>query len=117
MSRVYGNVDETTLHLIDDQAMKAGLNRSEWVSKAIETYLHLSDAEASTQEIQRQAAERAQHIAHLEELLGVRESEIQHLRSLTNDLRALVDTTVAKLPALPPSQEEARAKSWWQFWR
>jgi hypothetical protein len=20
-------------------------------------------------------------------------------------------------PALPPSQDEARAKSWWQFWR
>lgn len=117
MSRVYGNVDDVTLHRIDEQAGAKGLNRSEWVSKAIDTYLHLSDAEAKTQEIQQQATERAQHIAHLEELLRVRESEIQHLRSLTNDLRSLVDVTVAKLPALPPSQEEAKKKGWWQFWR
>jgi hypothetical protein len=44
MSRVYGNVDEATVHLIDDLAGKAGLNRSEWISKAIESYLHLGDA-------------------------------------------------------------------------
>jgi hypothetical protein len=117
MSRVYGNVDEATVHLIDDLAGKAGLNRSEWISKAIDTYLHLSDAEVKTQEIQQQATERAQHIAHLEELLRVRESEIQHLRNLTNDLRSLADNMASKIPALPPGQEEARAKSWWRFWR
>jgi len=117
MPRVYGNVDDSTLHLIDEQAGAKGFNRSEWVSKAIDTYLHLSDAEVKTQEIQHQATERAQHIAHLEELLRVRESEIQHLRSLTNDLRSLADNMATKIPALPPSQEEARAKSWWRFWK
>ena len=117
MSRVYGNVDEATVHLIDDLAGKANLNRSSWVSAAIMAYLHLSDAEAKTLEIQQQATERAQHITHLEELLRVRESEIQHLRGLTNDLRSLVDITVAKIPALPPSQEEAKSKSWYQFWK
>ena len=81
------------------------------------SYLHLADAEAKTREIQQHATERVQHIAHLEELLRVRESEIQHLRSLTNDLRALADNMAAKIPALPPSQEEARAKHWWQFWK
>jgi len=114
--RVYGNVDEATLHLIDGAAGAKGLNRSEWVGKAIETYLHLSDAEASTHEIQRQAAERAQHIAHLEALLRVRESEIQHLRSLTNDLRSLCDGLALKIPALPPGREEAQAKPWWKLW-
>jgi hypothetical protein len=117
MSRVYGNVDEATVHLIDEQAGAKGLNRSEWVSNAIDTYLHLSDAEAKTSEIQQQSTERAQHIAHLEELLRVRESEIQHLRSLTNDLRALADSMAAKIPALPPSQEEAKSKHWYQFWK
>jgi metal-responsive CopG/Arc/MetJ family transcriptional regulator len=57
MSRVYGNVDDITLHQIDDLAGKAGLNRSEWVSKAIVSYLHLADAEAKTHEIQQQATE------------------------------------------------------------
>jgi hypothetical protein len=87
------------------------------VSKAIDTYLHLSDAEVKTHEIQQQATERAQHIAHLEELLRVRESEIQHLRTLTNDLRSLADNMAAKIPALPPGQEEARSKHWYQFWK
>jgi len=33
-------------------------------------------------------------------------------------LEATVHQALEKLPrALPPSQEEARAKSWWQFWR
>jgi hypothetical protein len=63
------------------------------------------------------SSNRQQKVAHLEELLRVRESEIQHLRSLTNDLRALADNMAAKIPALPPSQEEARAKHWWQFWK
>ena len=118
MPRVYGNVDDSTLHLIDEQAGAKGFNRSEWVSKAIDTYLHLSDAEVKTQEIQQQATERAQHIAHLEELLRVRESEIQHLRSLTNDLRSLADNMAAKIPALPPGPEEIKEKGkWWQFWR
>jgi hypothetical protein len=118
MSRVYGNVDEATLHLIDDLAGKANLNRSSWVSAAITSYLHLSDAEAKDQEIQQQLTERAQHIAHLEELLKVRESEIQHLRSMTNDLRSLADTMASKIPALPPGPEEIKKKGkWWQFWK
>ena len=117
MSRVYGNVDEATVHLIDDLAGKAGLNRSEWISKAIESYLHLGDANSRTQEIQQQSSQQSQEIAHLRELLQVRESEIQHLRSMTNDLRSLADGLAAKIPALPPGQDEAKAKSWWQFWK
>jgi cell division protein ZapA (FtsZ GTPase activity inhibitor) len=117
MNRVYGNVDDATLHLIDDQARTANLNRSSWVSAAIMAYLHLSDAEAKNQEIQQQLTERAQHIAHLEELLKVRESEIQHLRSMTNDLRSLADTMASKIPALPPGPEEIKEKGkWWKFW-
>ena len=38
MQRVYGSVDEATLHRIDELAGAAGLHRSEWVSKAIESY-------------------------------------------------------------------------------
>jgi hypothetical protein len=117
MQRVYGSVDEATLHRIDELAGASGLHRSEWVSKAIESYLHLAGAEESTRNREADLQQRDQEILHLKELLQVRESEIQHLRAMSNDLRSLVDVAVAKLPALPPSQDEARAKSWWQFWR
>jgi hypothetical protein len=47
----------------------------------------------------------------------MRESVIQHLRSMTNDLQALADTMAAKIPALPPGPEEIKAKHWYQFWK
>ncbi len=111
MQRVYASVDESTVQLLDELAGAKGIHRSDVVSKAIESYLHPAVAVNPSEEQQRQ------EIAHLKELLQVRESEIQHLRSMTNDLRALADVMAAKIPALPPSQEEVRAKSWWKFWR
>jgi hypothetical protein len=35
MQRVYGNVDDEIVHLIDEQAMQEGLTRSKWISNAI----------------------------------------------------------------------------------
>ena len=32
-------------------------------------------------------------------------------------LEATVHQALEKIPVLPPSQEEAKAKHWWQFWR
>jgi hypothetical protein len=117
MQRVYASVNEDTLHRLDELAGAQGLHRSELVCKAIESYLHLADAEQSTHSSEADLQKQVQEIAHLKELLEVRESEIQHLRSMTNDLRALADIMATKIPALPPSQEEAKAKHWWQFWR
>jgi len=112
MQRVYASVEEATVHRLDELAGVQGLHRSEVVCKAIESYLHPVVAPVSINEEQQ-----SQKIAHLKQLLEVRESEIQHLRTLTNDLRGLADNLAAKVPALPPSQEEARAKSWWKFWK
>lgn len=117
MSRVYGNVDEATVHLIDEQAGSKGLNRSEWVSKAIESYLHLAGAEESTRNSEADLQQRDREILHLQELLKVRESEVLHLRGLTLDLRSLADNMAAKIPALPPGPEEIKAKHWYQFWK
>jgi predicted transcriptional regulator len=117
MQRVYASVDDDTLHRLDDLAGAQKVHRSDVVSKAIESYLHLADAEESTQSSEADLQRQAQEIAHLQKLLEVRESEIQHLRSMTNDLRSLADTMAGKFPALPPSQDEARAKHWWAFWR
>lgn len=117
MQRVYASVDEATVHRLDELAGAEGLHRSEVVCKAIETYLHLAGAEQSTRSIEADLQRQAQEIAHLKELLHVRESEIQHLRSMTNDLRSLADTMASKLPALPPGPEEVKEKGWWQFWK
>ena len=111
MQRVYASVNEDTLHRLDELAGAQKVHRSDVVGNAIESYLH-PVAPVNTQEEQQR-----QEIAHLQKLLEVRESEIQHLRSMTNDLRALADGLALKIPALPPGQEEARAKHWWTFWR
>jgi predicted transcriptional regulator len=112
MQRVYASVDEATVHRLDELAGAQKVHRSEVVGKAIESYLHPQVAPVSPQEEQQR-----QEIAHLKELLQVRESEIQHLRSMSNDLRSLVDVMAAKLPALPPGPEELKEKGkWWRFW-
>ena len=116
MQRVYASVNEDTLHRLDELAGAQKVHRSEVVCKAIESYLHLTDAVESTRNSETDLQQRDQEIAHLNELLRVRESEVLHLRSMTNDLRALADGLALKIPALPPGQEEARAKHWWKFW-
>ena len=111
MQRVYASVNEDTLHRLDELAGAQKVHRSDVVCNAIESYLH------PVAPVNAQEEQQRQEIAHLQKLLEVRESEIQHLRSMTNDLRALADGLALKIPALPPSQEEARAKSWWKFWK
>lgn len=44
MPRVYAPVDETTLEKVDKAADEKGISRAQWVSTAIESYLHLSGA-------------------------------------------------------------------------
>ncbi len=41
MQRVYAVVKEEIVHLIDDRAKVTGITRSQWISKAIDSYLHL----------------------------------------------------------------------------
>jgi chromosome segregation ATPase len=45
------------------------------------------------------------------EALKIKDDEIAFLRGHVSQLTQQIT------PALPPSQEEARAKHWWQFWR
>jgi hypothetical protein len=91
-----------------------GVSRSELIRIAIEQYLTPTSTQREGEAITAKDVE----IDHLRQLLAIKEGEVMHLRGLTNDLRVLVDVMAAKItPALPPGQEEARAKHWWQFWR
>lgn len=112
MPRVYGNVNDEDLHLLDEMAGSRGVHRSDLVSKAIVALLHPIDAPPSTQE-----GAQVQEILHLKDLLKVQESEILHLRGLTLDLRSLADNMASKIPALPPGEKEIKAKHWYQFWK
>ena len=48
MQRVYAVVREEIVHLVDDRAKVMGVTRSLWISKAIESYLHLQDDDKIT---------------------------------------------------------------------
>ena len=106
MQRVYGSVEDSLLHRIDQDAMQKGISRSKWLSNAIELYLnHNNGAEICTD-----STNKDMQISHLKELIGVKDSEIQHLRYLTNDLRSLADNLADKVPALPRTQAQDMIK-------
>jgi len=49
-------------------------------------------------------------LEHYKDTLRLKDDEISFLRAHLSQLSEKIT------PALPPSQEEARAKSWWKFW-
>ena len=166
MPRIYAPVDQATLEKVDEDANEKSISRAQWVSTAIESYLHLGGAnpEEMNRELLQLRTEKEQtwrEITHLkrteekareeatqakaradklqadyeqankdlaglrEELAGAR-AEADKLREAMNlkgdeisFLRGHVSHLTQSISqlALPPSQEEARAKSWWQFWR
>jgi chromosome segregation ATPase len=212
MQRVYAVVKEEIVHLIDDRAKVKGITRSQWISKAIDSFLQLPDDDkitsgdgqiiqgedrispgddTITQEVTTLKAQLEKTIAEADHLRGdlqVKEGELAQLKNdaelkwrevsqlrsevtqtkrelesarakadqllaeldkkrtaaeearsnseaLKKDLvhyqdtikikdehisflEATVHQALEKLPkSLPPSQEEARTKSWWRFWR
>jgi chromosome segregation ATPase len=212
MQRVYAVVKEEIVHLVDDSAKAKGITRSQWISKAIDSFLHLSgddritsgDSQISlgedkitpgddriTQEVTTLKAKLDESIAEADHLRGdlqVKEGELAQLKTdaelkwrETNQLRsevtqsrrelesirtkadqlqaeldikrneaeqarsksealqkdlahyqdtvkmkdehisflkATVHQALEKLPkSLPPSQEEAKKKGWWRFWK
>ena len=62
-----------------------------------------------------QASEEAaifrRDLEHYKDTLQLKNDEIAFLRAHLSQLSEKIT------PALPPSQEEARAKSWWRFWK
>ena len=105
MQRVYGSVEDSLLHQIDQDAMQKGISRSKWLSNAIELYLNHNGAEICTD-----TTNKDMQIQHLKELLAVKDDEIQHLRYLTNDLRSLADNLADKVLALPGTQAQDMIK-------
>ena len=109
MQRVYGNIEEEIVHLIDADAEREKVTRAKWISNAIDAYLHRNDAHESTKEMHMNTAldEKSQEIAHLKELIGMKDGEILHLRELSTALTSKI------IPALPPGPEKPKKSRWW----
>jgi chromosome segregation ATPase len=164
--RIYAPVDEATLKKVDKDAEEKSISRAQWVSTAIESYLHLGGAnpEEMHRELVQLRTEKEQtwrEITHLKrteekareeatqaktradklqgeleqankDIAGVREelvtarNEADKLReamNLKSDEIAFLRGHVSQLTqtvsqlSLPPGQEEAKAKHWYQFWK
>jgi len=118
--RVYTFLEPAILTRLDELAASKGVSRSEAVRIAIDELITRAGSEGegdittAGQEITTLEGE----VQHLQEMIKAKDSEILHLRGLTLDLRSLADNLACRMPALPPSQEEAKRKGWsWRFWR
>lgn len=65
-------------------------------------------AEIDQAKIERQGLQK--DLEKYQEALKLKDQHISFLE-------ATVHQALEKIPALPPSQEEVKAKHWWQFWR
>jgi chromosome segregation ATPase len=68
-------------------------------------------ARSSKDQASEEAVVLRRDLEHYKETLQLKNDEIAFLRAHLSQLSEKIT------PALPPSQEEARAKSWWRFWR
>ena len=82
--------------------------RSKLTKLQEENSLLEADLSRCKEELERCKVEKEKII----EAMKLKEGEIDFLRGHVSQLTQ----SISQL-ALPPSQEEARAKSWWQFWR
>jgi metal-responsive CopG/Arc/MetJ family transcriptional regulator len=97
--RVSVSLTDEMVITIDEEAKKRGISRSDLVANAVQSYI--TGIQAGLQVNQA-----------MEATLKAKEEEISFLRGHVSQLTQ----SISQL-ALPPSQEEARAKHWWTFWR
>ena len=97
LPRVYAVVDQETLDLLDDDAKKRKVNRSQWVLQAIKEYLH-----AKGDVLQQQLDDTTAELSHLNKVLDDNNKELVDLKNS----HVVVDAEVTRL-----REELDRAKS------
>lgn len=162
MPRVTVSLTDSILIKADEEAKKSSLSRSEYVAKAIESFvtgsnqanlelhnaqLELNKSQTEVMQLKRQITklenqlaekdktiesnakdvmqaeeklnqayaegnQARQEVAKYELALKSKEDEVSFLRGHV----AQLTQSISQL-ALPPSQEEAKKRGWWQFWR
>ncbi len=162
MPRVTVSLADSILIKADEEAHKSNLSRSEYVAKAIESFvtgsnqsilelhnaqLELNKSQTEVMQLKRQITkldnqllekdkviesmskdvmqadeklnlsyadvmQARQEVAKYELALKSKEDEVSFLRGHV----AQLTQSISQL-ALPPSQEEAKKKGWWRFWK
>jgi chromosome segregation ATPase len=71
----------------------------------------LDQARSETPQTLIELSQASAEADKLREAMRIKDDEVAFLRSHVSQLTQQIT------PALPPSQEEARSKAWWQFWK
>jgi len=71
----------------------------------------VEQARSSKDQASEEATVLRRDLEHYKETLRLKDDEIYFLRAHLSQLSEKIT------PALPPSQEEAREKHWWRFWK
>lgn len=89
------------------------LKRDQEASRSREDQLRseVDEARSLKDQLSSELAVLQKEVQALKEAMAMKGDEISFLRAMIHQLTEKIT------PALPPSEEEIRAKHWWQFWR
>jgi chromosome segregation ATPase len=95
LPRVYAVVDQETVDLLDDDADKLKINRSQWILQAIKAYLHVKGDEWTKEKaaLQQQLGDTTAELSQLKKVLDDTDRELKEIKSS----RLSVDTEVTRL--------------------
>ena len=85
--------------------LEAGRSREDQLRSEVE------QARSEKDQASSEAVGLRRDLEHYKDTLRLKDDEIVFLRGHLSQLSEKIT------PALPPSQEEAKAKGWWQFWK
>ena len=95
LPRVYAVVDQETVDLLDDDAKRLEINRSQWILQAIRTYLHVKGDECIKEKaaLQQQLGDTKAELIQLKNFLNDTERELNEIKGS----KLSVDTEVTQL--------------------
>ena len=116
MPRVYAPVDEATLEKVDKDAEEKNISRAQWVSTAIESYLHLGGAnpEEMHRELLQLRTEKEQtwrEITHLKRTEEKAREEATQAKARADKLQADYEQANKDLADLREELAGARAEA------
>lgn len=116
MPRIYAPVDEATLEKVDKDAEEKGISRAQWVSTAIESYLHLdgADPEEMHRELVQLRTEKEQtwrEITHLKRTEEKTKTEATQAQSRVDKLQAELEQAGKDLAGVREELATAEAEA------
>jgi len=132
MPRTSVTLTESALNLADSRAKEKGLTRSDYIAAAVESALNQTESDLNQlaekdkiiesiklelNQLESELNQAQLDLAKLESAMKAKDGEVSFLRGHVAQLSQNISQISEKLPQLPPSQEEAKKKGWWRFWK